>query len=298
VDPKISIVVCSYNMPRELPRTIRSLSPGMQRGVQKSDYEIIVVDNGSTQPFDEDECRRWGAHLRVLAIPSGSASSSPARALNAGIAEAQGELIGVMIDGARMASPGIIASAALAQKLADRAVILTLGFHLGSQVQMESVLSGYDQEQEDRLLAQSGWTEDGYRLFDVSVFAASSQNGWFSPITESNAIFMHRRLWDELGGFDEKFHTPGGGLVNLDTLSRAVQLADTVVVTLLGEGTFHQVHGGVATNSIHNMAGLFQAEYNEIRQRNYQAPVYQSLYFGTVPPHHALIQFLTRRSST
>jgi glycosyltransferase involved in cell wall biosynthesis len=283
VDPKISIVVCSYNMPRELPRTIRSLSPVVQRGIQKSDYEIIVVDNGSTQPFDEDECRKWGADLRVLAIPSGSASPSPAPALNAGIAEARGELIGAMIDGARMASPGIIASGAMAAKLADRAVILTLGFHLGSQVQMDSVLQGYNQEQEDRLLARSGWTEDGYRLFDVSVFAASSQNGWFRPITESNAIFMHRRLWNELGGFDEKFQSPGGGLVNLDTLSRAVQLPDSVVVTLLGEGTFHQVHGGVATNSIHNMAGIFQAEYNEIRQRSYQPPVYQSLYVGSVP---------------
>jgi glycosyltransferase involved in cell wall biosynthesis len=295
VDPKISIVVCSYNMARELPRTMRSLSPGMQRGVQKSDYEIIVVDNGSTQPFDKEECREWGADLRVLAIPSGSASPSPARALNTGIADARGELIGVMIDGARMASPGIIASAAMAGTLSDRAVILTLGFHLGSELQMESVLHGYDLEQEDRLLAKSGWTEDGYRLFDVSVFAASSRDGWFSPITESNAIFMCRHLWDELGGFDERFQTPGGGLVNLDTLARAVQLPGAVVVTLLGEGTFHQVHGGVATNSIHNMAGLFQAEYHKIRQCNYQAPVYESLYVGSVPPHKTL-QFITGRS--
>src|ERR1700682_3770784 len=158
-------------MARELPRTIRSLSPGVQRGVQKADYEIIVVDNGSTQPFDEDECRGWGADLRVVAIPCGSASPSPARALNTGIAEARGELIGAMIDGARMASPGIVAFAGMAGRLSDRAVILTLGFHLGSRVQMESVLHGYDQEQEDGLLAQSGWTEDGYRLFDVSVFS-------------------------------------------------------------------------------------------------------------------------------
>lgn len=298
MDPKISIVICSYNMPRELPRTIRSLSPLMQRGVQKSDYEIIVVDNGSTQPFDVEECRGWGAHLRVLTIPSGSASPSPARALNTGIAEARGELIGAMIDGARMASPGIIASAVMAQKLSDRAVILTLGFHLGSQLQMESVPQGYNQEQEDRLLGQSGWTEDGYRLFDVSVFAASSQDGWFSPISESNAIFMRRHLWDELGGFDEKFQAPGGGFVNLDTLSRAVQLPDAVVVTLLGEGTFHQVHGGVATNSMQNMTDLFHAEYKEIRQRNFQTPVYRSLYFGTVPPHNAPAQFSTRRGST
>ena len=50
--PKASIVVISYNMARELPRTIRSLSPALQRGVSAEDYEIIVVDNGSTQPFE------------------------------------------------------------------------------------------------------------------------------------------------------------------------------------------------------------------------------------------------------
>jgi len=66
--PTLSIVVCCYNMARELPRTIRSLSPAMQRGMQASDYEIIVVDNGSTQPFDENACRQWGANLRVLRI--------------------------------------------------------------------------------------------------------------------------------------------------------------------------------------------------------------------------------------
>ena len=114
---------------------------------------------------------------------------------------------------------------------------------------MESVQQGYNQEQEDRLLEQARWTEDGYRLFDISVFAGSSAGGWFKPIGESNAIFMRKALWDELGGFDERFQSPGGGYVNLDTLSRAVALPGVTVVTLLGEGTFHQVHGGVATNA-------------------------------------------------
>src|ERR1700683_1909253 len=129
--PKVSIVVCSHNMPRELPRTIRSLSPPMQRSVQVSDYEIIIVDNGSTKPFDEDECRQWGADLRVLRIAPQAASTSPARAVNAGIAQARGALIGVLIDGARLVSPGMIGFAAMADGIAQRAVVLTLGFHLG-----------------------------------------------------------------------------------------------------------------------------------------------------------------------
>ena len=43
--------------------------------------------------------------------------------------------------------------------------------------------------------------------------------------------------------------------MNLDFYARAVEAADHVF-TLLGEGTFHQVHGGAAT-------GLNQAELKE-----------------------------------
>jgi hypothetical protein len=148
---------------------------------------------------------------------------------------------------------------------------------------MESVLEGYDQEQEDRLLAQAGWTEDGYRLFDISVFAGSSAAGWFSPINESNATFMRKALWDELGGYDDRFSSPGGGYVNLDLLGRAVALPQTTAITLLSEGTFHQVHGGVATNAPRDVTAAFEAEYLNIRGRKFQPPVYQSLYLGSVP---------------
>ena len=36
-----------------MKRTIHSLSPGYQCGVKASDYEVIVVDNGSVQPLSK-----------------------------------------------------------------------------------------------------------------------------------------------------------------------------------------------------------------------------------------------------
>ena len=70
-----------------------------------------------------------------------------------------------------------------------------------------------------------------------------------SPIAEANALFMRRASWDQLGGMDEGFDALRGGLVNLDTYSRAMELADAQLkVLLLGEATFHQLHGGIATN--------------------------------------------------
>jgi len=60
---------------------------------------------------------------------------------------------------------------------------------------------------------------------------------------------MRLELWDLLGGFDERFDLQVAVLVNLDTYARAIELPDVKRVLLIGEGTFHQLHGGIATNT-------------------------------------------------
>ena len=128
-------------------------------------------------------------------------------------------------------------------------MIGTLAFHLGPTTQMESLKNGYSQSIEDKLLAQSGWQDDGYRLFGISAFAGSSAGGWFELPAESNAVFLRAAHWRDLGGLDERFVSPGGGLVNLDLWSRICGDADGELILLLGEATFHQFHGGVATTT-------------------------------------------------
>src|ERR1043165_7511577 len=134
-DPRISVVLVAHNMQREIPRTLRSLAPDYQRGIAAEDYEVILVDNGSTRPLDEELCRSFG--LRLLVHRIDPAPPSPARAINQGLALAKGELIGAVIDGARMASPGLLGMAMRASRLHDRPVVATLGFHLGPEIQME-----------------------------------------------------------------------------------------------------------------------------------------------------------------
>jgi glycosyltransferase involved in cell wall biosynthesis len=175
--PKLSVVVVGYNMARELPRTIRSLSPAMQRGIDAADYEVILVDNGSTVPFNENACRRWVPDLVIHHMQD--PQPSPAAAVNKGLELARGDLVGVIVDGARMASPGLLATALAASRLHDKPVVGTINFHLGPDVQMRSVRNGYNQQVEDDLLRASGWEKDGYRLFDISFFAGSSRKGWF-----------------------------------------------------------------------------------------------------------------------
>lgn len=267
----------------QIARTVQSLSPGYQHGASAEDYEILIVDNGSPAPVDRSACESWGAAIRWLSVAD--ATPSPARAVNLGIAESRGSLVGVMVDGARLASPGVVRCARLGGALDDRAVVLSQGFHLGSEPQQSAVGSGYDEEAEAELLAKSGWEEDGYRLFDVSVPAASSR-GEFEVPHESNAIFMRREMWDELGGYDEAFASPGGGLVNIDTLVRALELPDALPVVLIGEATFHQVHGGVTTNRVpspERWAELY-GEYVRIRGKEFEMPAVSPVLLGVRPP--------------
>jgi cephalosporin hydroxylase len=209
---------------------------------------------------------------------------SPVSAINQALSQALGEQIGVFIDGARMASPGLLAAALKASRLHQRAVVGTFAFHLGSDVQMRSVLNGYDQAVEDRLLDASGWEEDPYRLFDISVFAGSSANGWLVAPSESNALFLHRQHWKEIGGFDPLFVAPGGGLANLDLWRRLCEDPSNEIVMLLGEATFHQVHGGVATNALKSPWDDFHAEYVAIRGQSFAPPTLKPLLFGYPHP--------------
>jgi glycosyltransferase involved in cell wall biosynthesis len=272
--PELSVVVVVHNMAREAPRTLYSLSAAYQRHIADDDYEIIVVDNGSTPPFDAKVIDSLAGNFRLLRLDP--APASPARAINRGLAEARGKVVGVMIDGARIATPGLLHFARRGVGLYPHAVVVTLGWYLGRDLQRWSMEAGYNQQREDDMLASIGWPQDGYRLFEIAAFDESSVDGWFSQIEESNALFLSRDSWNRIGGVDERFDAPGGGYINLDTLARAMELPDSELVVLLGEATFHQLHGGIATNqSYRDLAqslSTWEEQYRAIRQRPWRAP--------------------------
>ena len=126
-----------------------------------------------------------------------------------------------MIDGARIARRAC--SPAHSTRRADpRPVVATLGFYLGYGFQRYAIMDGYDQAEEDALLERS----PGRRMATASSRSARSTN---PPVFQA-----HRReqrplpaqaMWAELGGVDEAFDEPGGGLVNLDTLEPRLRAA-------------------------------------------------------------------------
>lgn len=260
LSPKLSIVVIVYNMRREAPRTLHSLSPAYQCGVAAEDYEVIVVENGSSEPIGEAAVAACGPNFRYL--PIDDAKPSPAGAVNRGVALGDAPNVAVAIDGARIATPGLVGKTIAALDQLSNAVVATIGCHLGDENQSRAIENGYDAATEDRLLESIAWPEDGYRLFEIGALGGSSGAGWLGPLAESNFIAMPRATWDRLGGMDERFALPGGGLVNLDFYNRVCALDDITLVSLLGEATFHQIHGGAMTG---RTRGEAEAEYARLR---------------------------------
>ena len=286
--PSLSVVVVVYNMPREAPRTLHSLSAAYQRHIDPDDYEVIVVDNGSNPPLDPQIIEKLAGNFRLIRIDP--APCSPAHAVNRGLAESKGDVIGVMIDGARMVTPGLLHFARHGARLYDKAVVATLGWYLGHDFQGWAMQYGYNHAREDALLNSIDWPNDGYRLFEIGAMDESSVDGWFQPIAESNALFLRRELWELIGGVDERFDAPGGGLINLDTFHRILEEPDAELVILLGEATFHQLHGGTSTNSMPDRQAdnwaRWSTQYKVIRGRPYDwpRPKHAPTYIGTLPP--------------
>lgn len=246
---KLSIIVVGFAMARELPRTLASLARDYQQGAAGLAYEVLLVDNGGAAPLALDTELLRRLPLRQLAMSE--PQPSPAGAINLGAREAQGEILCLMIDGAHLLTPGVVHWALRSFAAFDDPVTAVRYFYLGPGDQPETVLAGYDQAREDRLLARIAWPADGYRLFEIGapLRGGAAQTTWFNRMFESNCLFLRRQRFRELGGMDERFDLPGGGFANLDLFKRASEAPGAELVQLVGEGSFHQVHGGATTNS-------------------------------------------------
>ncbi len=278
----LSIIVVVFNMKREAPRTLFSLSTQYQRSVSESDYEVIVIENGSSEPLGAETVQSFGNNFHYINLQECS-QPSPCKAINYACLRASGEWVGILIDGARMVSPGLVHAAISALQIAPSPVVATLAWHLGPEHQSVSIKHGYTQEVEDLLIASVNWEIDGYNLFTISALAASNSQGYFGTVSESTAIFMKKSKYDRLGGYDEGFDLAGGGFANLDFYKRACEYDNDELVILLGEGTFHQLHGGISSNT--KTADYLENashQYFQLRGNPFTPPQKNPLYYGHV----------------
>ena len=188
----------------------------------------------------------FGPEFRLLEL-DGDPQPSPTAALNAGIAAARGEALApddrrraradprrpaLRDEGAPHLRAGGRGHAAVVRR--DRASRATPSRRATTSASRTGSSTSID------------WPVDGYRLFEIGHFIG--ERDWFDGIVESNCLFVPRKLLEQVGGFDESFSMPGGGYANLDLFERLAQSPGVTPASILGEGTFHQFHGGTTTN--------------------------------------------------
>ncbi len=281
----LSVIAVFYNMRREAARTLHSLSRSYQQGVEELDYEVIVVENGSEpgEQLGEEFVRSFGPEFSYLDLAS-EASPSPAPAVNHGIAASSGRNVAVMIDGAHVLTPGVLRYGMLGLSTYEPAVVTAKQWYVGPGQQPQTVAGGYNRDVEDRLFDQINWPKDGYRLFEIGHFIGDRD--WFDGEWESNCIFVPRTLVDQVGGMDDSFSTAGGGFANLDFFERVSGTPGVTLVTMLGEGSFHQVHGGTTTNETQpvELIRSYEEQYEKLRGRRFRVPWQRTYYLGSIPP--------------
>ncbi|HEX6236170.1 MAG TPA: CmcI family methyltransferase [Acidimicrobiales bacterium] len=272
----LSVVVVFYNMRREAQRTLHSLSRAYQEGLDGTTYEVIAVENGSAddQKLGEAFVHDFGPEFRYVDLGD-DARPSPVHALNRGIALSRGRSLALMIDGAHVLTPGVLRFGLQGLETYGPAIVATQQWYVGPGQQGEAMDDGYDQAYEDRLFDRIQWPSNGYRLFEIGHFVG--ERDWFDGVWESNCLFVSRRQLEQVGGFDESFTTPGGGYANLEIYERLGTSTDVTVCSILGEGSFHQVHGGTTTNQADSetrrsrVFGYGQS-YAELRGRAFRGP--------------------------
>jgi cephalosporin hydroxylase len=282
----LSVVVVFYDMAREAPRTLRSLSRAYQEGLEGITYEVLAVDNGSPagRGISAELVESFGPEFRLIEMGD-DARPSPVVALNAGIRASRGRNVALMIDGAHVLTPGVLRFGLLGLESYAPAIVATQQWYLGPGQQSEAMEAGYDQAEEDRLLERIGWPVAGYRLFEIGHFVGDRD--WFDGMWESNCIFTTRAQLEQVGGYDESFETAGGSYANLDLYERLGTSSGTTVVSILGEGSFHQTHGGTTTNqpdAVERRSRVFSygEEFVEIRGRRFRGPGKPIHYVGRI----------------
>ena len=146
--PRLSIIIVVYNMQRAAPRSIKSLLTPYQRKINDNTYEIIVVENGSSEPLDEQALCALGGNIRYFNLQN--PPPSPAYAINFAADKAKGDVFCIMVDGAHMLTPGALHYGMELFSALPNPIVCAPQFFLGPGPQMETIFQGYDESAEDQ----------------------------------------------------------------------------------------------------------------------------------------------------
>ena len=105
--PPLSVIVVSYDMTVQIQNTLQTLLPTYQQRVEASQYGVVLIDNGSPKPLP-----RWmlgdAENLEYHHVPREKASVNPGVAINWAVSHNRSPMLCIMIDGARLLTPGVL----------------------------------------------------------------------------------------------------------------------------------------------------------------------------------------------
>jgi glycosyltransferase involved in cell wall biosynthesis len=177
---RVSVIVCTRDRPQDLDRCLESISQ-----VDYPNFEILVVDNGSSDPQAAGVAEKWGARYITEAAPGLS------KARNRGARESKGEIIAYIDDDAT-AEPGWLS--ALVAEFADPTVMIVTGRILPPE---DTGCGSADSVPEDSCCSPSR------RVVDSSTpawFVVSN----FGSVGIGANMSVRRSAFDVWPGFDER----------------------------------------------------------------------------------------------
>ncbi|WP_378144343.1 glycosyltransferase family 2 protein [Cnuibacter sp. UC19_7] len=188
--PLVSVIVPYYDQPAELGRTLRAL----ERQTHPR-FEVIVVDDGSP------EAPVVPPHVRLLRMPDLGFRAAAAR--NLGAAHASGDVL-CFLDADTSPEPGYLEALTRLPSLTSDAV--TVGRRRHADLARAADAAPIEELGPQHELDEPGWLRDAYAA-SRDLLDADHRSYRF---VISAVLACGRELFDETGGFDERFDRYGG----------------------------------------------------------------------------------------
>jgi glycosyltransferase involved in cell wall biosynthesis len=230
---RFSFVIPTYQSKRLIKNTLETLN--RQDGFQAADYEVIVVDDGSTDGTGEViqsmEKRYEFKYIYLERTPE----SSRSRARNEGIKAAEGEFV-IFIDGDMLIKNDYLKELDKCFKVDENIIVIGNRINLTEDISCEEILyDNYYEYPKFRLdnFAKLETRHLNYKYWSYN--AEGERNPWLKVYSCNLAV--PKKFLDKFGGFDENFK--GWGLEDVELGYRLYKGGAKIVISNKIEA-FHQ----------------------------------------------------------
>jgi len=197
--PRVSVIIPYFEAQAQLDLVLAGVA---RQDYPRSRLDVVVVDDGSRSPPDVT----LGAGLRVRVLRQDDQGFRAARARNLGARAAEGDIL-VFLDGDTVPEPGFVAAISRLPGSCPDVVAVGRRRHADlSGLRPADLGSWWAGQLAVPELGEPAWLSEAYRRTGNLLQADRRSYRYLI----SAVLAMHRAMFDELGGFDERFVGYGG----------------------------------------------------------------------------------------